>query len=62
MRLQDILELPVVVDNIHVSVYRHPCILNYVLKMIDRGDSKETIHEIVILLTSYEPKANKKAE
>lgn len=50
MNLLEIQDMPTVIDNIHQSAYRTSGILNQVLQMIDRGDSSETIKEVVDLL------------
>lgn len=47
MNLKEITEQPTVLNNTHESCYRISSILQQVLEMIDRGDSKETIHEVV---------------
>jgi len=47
MKLQGIKELPNTINNIHESCFRSYHILSQVLEMIERGDSKETISEIV---------------
>jgi hypothetical protein len=47
MDLEQIKELPNTVNNIHESVFRSYHILYKVLELIERGDSKETILEIV---------------
>lgn len=52
MKLDEIMTYPLVVDNNHESIYRKYHILDKVLEMIDRGDSKETIFEVVGLLES----------
>jgi hypothetical protein len=45
--ITEILKFPTLIDNNHESLYRSYHILNLVLKMIERGDSKETIFETV---------------
>lgn len=50
--LNEILKTPTSIDKIHQSVFRNSYILVYVLKMIERGDTKETILEVVDFLTS----------
>jgi len=47
MNLKEITEQPTVLNNTHESCYRVSSILQQVLEMIDRGDSKESIHEVV---------------
>ena len=46
MKLSEIKKMPTVFNNVHDSIYRHYHILNYVLGMVERGDSKETIKEV----------------
>jgi hypothetical protein len=53
MTLKQIQSRPTYVDNVHESVYRSYNILVYVLQMIQRGDSKETIFEVVEFLNEY---------
>lgn len=50
--LKQIMSKPSFVGNIHESIYRSYSLLDHVLLMIDRGDSKETIFEVVDLLKS----------
>ena len=47
MKLEQIVWLPVVVDNNHESIYRSYQILEKVKEMLARGDSKETIMEAI---------------
>jgi len=47
MNLKEITEQPTVLNNTHESCYRIYHILNQVLEMMDRGDSKESINEVV---------------
>lgn len=51
-KLKNIQQIPTVKDNIHESVFRSYHILRYVLKMLERGDSEETIFEVVTMLKS----------
>lgn len=53
MNLKEITELPTVLNNTHESCYRAYHILNQVLEMIDRGDSKESINEVVDYLRKF---------
>ena len=59
--IPEILRHPTVIDNVHESAaYRSYHILEYVMLMIERGDSKETIKEIVQFLLNaptYPPSA-----
>lgn len=48
--LEDIMLMPTTKEMIHESVFRSYHILEYVLIMVERGDSKETIQEVVNLL------------
>ncbi len=50
--LEEILQFPTVINNKHESLLRSFHILNHVLDMVNRGDSKETIFEVVQLLKS----------
>lgn len=50
MTLNEIQGTPTTIGKVHESVYRSYHILSYVLAMIARGDSKQTIFEIVELL------------
>ena len=54
MRLIEILEQPTVLDNKHESLYRCYHVLNYISTMVVRGDSKETILEVIGLLRGFE--------
>jgi len=53
MEISEIIKMPTVIDNKHESVLRSYHILIYVLKMIHRGDSKETILEVAQFLRDY---------
>ena len=44
---------PTCLGNIHESCYRSYSILEKVLVMVERGDSKETIFEVVEFLKEY---------
>jgi len=48
--LEDIMLMPTVNDKVHESIFRSYHILEYVLIMVERGDSKDTIMEVVKLL------------
>ncbi len=50
MKLQEIANHPTVLSNNHESLYRSYHILKQVMEMVNRGDSKETIAEVVELL------------
>lgn len=52
MDLFDIQRMPTSIDKIHESCFRASQILVQVLNMVERGDSKETIMEVVDLLNS----------
>ena len=52
--LREIQIIPTVIDKVHESCFRSYHILNHVLKMVERGDSKETIFEVVELLRESE--------
>jgi len=51
--LKQIQHMPTCIDNIDESCFRSSHILDQVLNMIDRGDSKETIHEVVDFLNEH---------
>ena len=46
--------MPTVNSNIHESVFKSYHVLAKVLEMIERGDSKETIQEVVSMLGNIE--------
>jgi len=50
MTLSEIKEQPTLIDNIHESCFRAYHILEQVLTMVERGDTKETIFDVVQLL------------
>lgn len=54
MTIAEIKNMPLVKEHIHESTYRSYHILNMVLEMIERGDSKETIVEVVNFLRQEE--------
>lgn len=47
MNINEIKQMPTVYENIHESVFRRYHILNLVEAMLKRGDSKETIIELI---------------
>ena len=53
MNLDKIIEMPTIYNNTHESIYRVFHVLEYVLDMVDRGDSKETILEVADFLKKY---------
>ena len=52
-KLKEIQSRPTSLENIHESCYRSYGILDQVLIMVNRGDSKETIFEVVEFLKEY---------
>ena len=46
----EIAKKPTSYNNIHESVFRSYHLLDYVITMVERGDSKETIFEMVEFL------------
>lgn len=54
-RLAEIAKMPEVINNTHVSCFRSYHILDLVLMMIERGDSKETISMVVSYLWAVQP-------
>lgn len=51
--LKEIQKMPTCVSAIHESCYRSYHILDQVLNTVERGDSKETIFEMVEFLREY---------
>jgi hypothetical protein len=48
------------IDDDGTNGYRNTAILLYILKMVKRGDSKKTIHDVYYFLSSYpEPQKEK---
>ena len=47
MEFKEIIKLPTVINNNHESVLRSFQILNNVKKMLERGDSNETISDFI---------------
>lgn len=58
MTLLGITEIPNTRDNVHESVFRAHHILDHVLIMVERGDSKETIFEVVEMLRYADIRVN----
>ena len=50
--MEIILKAPTKIETIHQSVFRDSHVLTYIIKMVDRGDSKETIKDTYYFLTS----------
>lgn len=59
MKIKEIIERPSTHGNVHESIFRCYATLQYVLEMVYRGDSKETILEMAEFLRSY-PSLNSK--
>jgi hypothetical protein len=57
--ITDITDKPQIIDKVHESCYRTYHILNYVMIMLSRGDSKETIKEVVDFCKHYPLNANR---
>lgn len=53
MKLIEIQRTPTTLNNLHESSFRSYHILEQVLKMVEREDSKETIFEVVELLKQH---------
>lgn len=51
--LKEIQRMPTCLEKIHESCFRSYHILDQVLNMVERGDSKETIFEVVEFLREY---------
>ena len=51
--LKEIQIKPTCLENIHESCFRSYSILDKVLEMMERGDSKESIFEVVEFLNEY---------
>lgn len=56
MDLRLIQLMPTTLDNVYESCYRSYHILERVLEMIERGDSKDSIFELVAFLKEYPAK------
>lgn len=54
MDLYEIQQMPTLIDTVHESCYRAYHILAQVMKMVERGDSKESIFEVATLLGKIE--------
>lgn len=52
-RLQQIQRMPTSIDNIHESAFRSYSVLDMVLAMVERGDSKQTIFDVVEMMKEY---------
>lgn len=50
-KIEKIQQLPTFIDNTHESCFRSYHVLNLTLEMIERGDSKETIFDMVEFLS-----------
>lgn len=55
-------QFPTIIDDIHESEFRSFHVLRLILEMIEREDSKDTIMEVMALLSSYPQKAVNKKE
>jgi hypothetical protein len=52
-KLKQIQAMPTTLENIHESCFKSYDILKQVLVMVERGDTKETIFEVVEFLQEY---------
>ena len=52
-KLKDIIEQPQTFEKIHESIFRSYHALQYLIEMVERGDSKETIIEIINFIRNY---------
>ena len=52
--INEIIGMPHSINKVHASCYRSYMILGYIMEMIERGDSKETIKEIHDFMMYYE--------
>ena len=52
-RISQIREMPMVNDKVHESIFKSSASLNYIMDMVRRGDSKETI--IDVFMEIYQP-------
>ena len=52
MKLKEISKMPTSIDDVHESMYRSYQLLEYVLMMIEAGDSFGTIHDLVEFIRS----------
>ena len=59
MNIQEILKKPDVINNTHESCYRTYSILDAVIEMLNRGDSKETIFDMINYLSGKQIAVNK---
>jgi len=51
--LNDIISQPQTYEKIHESIFRSYHILRFIIEMVERGDSKETIIEVYNFLNNY---------
>lgn len=58
MNLNQIQMMPTLMDKVHESCFQSFHILNFVLIMVERGDSKETILELVEMLRNIDCNPN----
>ena len=52
--LIQIQNIPTKMDDIHQSVFRSHGVLHYIMQMVKRGDSKETIQDVYLALMRNE--------
>ena len=52
MKPVEIKEMPTVVDNRHESLFKSYHVLEQIRQMLERGDSKETVLEVIEFLYS----------
>ena len=58
-KLKEIAEMPTVIgDKLHQSLTRSHHLLLYILRMVERGDSKETIWDVYAFLSDKETEIN----
>jgi len=54
-QIETIINQPKIRNNVHESVYRSYHIIEYIKEMIKRGDSKETMLEIIEFMENFYP-------
>ena len=59
-KIKEILDMPTNIDGIQQGLFRSNAILMYIMNMVKRGDSKDTIWDMYYLLTNEEKKMTAK--
>jgi hypothetical protein len=59
MKIEEVNQMATVLNNLHESLFQSYHLVNLVMEMVNRGDSKETINDVVSFIRGCRGYANK---